>query len=264
MNNHDSYRFENFNIGIMMDDMRFSKKALKPGQVLPNVEVYLSNNTPQKLHELVSKKALLIVTGSLTCPMTLSSLPDLTELEVEFGTDISFVLLYVREAHPGENHPQPQTFMRKLTNAETLSNNHNVSWPVIIDDMDGTLHNLLDTKPNSVHLINNQGQILFQSLWAGDSGPLKIALSQVEKNKLVTKSISQNMMGPFIRSGGFMEEALKVAGRGAYRELVLGAPPIALFSKVSSFFGYLPKRFRGYAAMLIMISGIAAVVAILR
>ena len=127
---------------------------------------------------------------------------------------------------------------------------------MIVDDINGTLHNSLDTKPNSVHLINKQGQILFQSLWAGDSGPLKAALSQIKKNKLVTKSISQKILGPFIRSAGYMDEALKVAGSGAYSELALGAPPIALLSKLSSVFQFLPKPIRGYAAMIIMLAAV--------
>lgn len=239
-----------------MSDMRFSKTALKPGNKIPNIEVYTNLRKSIYLHDLVTKKALLIITGSLTCPMTISSLPDLNAFEAEFGSDISFALLYVREAHPGEKYTQPQTLEQKIANARILSKSHTVNWPVIVDNINGTLHDSLDTKPNSVHLINKRGQILFQSLWAGDSSPLKAALSQVEKNKSVTKSISQKMMGPFIRSAGYMDEALKVAGRGAYSELALGAPPIALLSKLSSVFQFLPKPIRGYAAMIIMLAAV--------
>jgi hypothetical protein len=42
--------------------------------------------------------------------MTASAVPALKKLWAEFGSRVAFITLYVREAHPGENYPQPQTF----------------------------------------------------------------------------------------------------------------------------------------------------------
>jgi len=61
------------------------------------------------------------------------------------------------------------------------------------------------------------------------------------------------MMGPFIRSAGYMNEILNLAGAGAYKELAFGAPPVALISKTASFFTFLPKAFRGYASTFVFI-----------
>lgn len=254
MTNKNQYRFEHFNMGIMLGDIRFAANALKTNGVLPNVEVYTSDSRLIKIHELASKKALLLITGSLTCPMTVSSLPDLKTLEDEFGEDITFALVYVREAHPGKNVPQPQLLSDKIANAKSLKQIHSVNWQVIIDDIDGFLHYVLDTKPNSVHLINQNGEILFQSLWAGDASAIKRALSQISNNSPVTAPMSQKMMGPFLRGAGYMDEALNTAGRGAYKELILGAPPIAILSKLASLFSFLPQRFRGYATSFILLA----------
>ena len=200
----NNYRFNHFNINIMLKDMRFAKHALSAGQSIPNIDVYTTESKRVKILDLLTnKKAMLIVTGSITCPMTVSSLADLKELEAEFGKDILFALLYVREAHPGKRYPQPQEIEQKIINASELAEDHTITWPVICDDIDGTLHNLLDTKPNSVHIINNEGGILFQSLWAGDAHSLKTALLQVTKKLPITTSNSQKMMGPFIRSAGY-------------------------------------------------------------
>ena len=251
------YRFEHFDIGIMLGDMRFGKNALKPTRTLPNVGVYATDYKRINLHDLVAKKALLIVTGSLTCPMTVSSLPDLKALEAQFGKDISFALIYVREAHPGEQYPQPQALEQKIANAKTFAKNHSVSWPVIVDDIDGPLHHLLDTKPNSVHLINSEGVILFQSLWAGDGVAVKRAIAQLANDVSITTPISQKMMSPFLRGVGFIDEILKLAGPRAYDELLRGAPPIAILSKLSSFYGFLPKHVRGYAAIFVLLLVVA-------
>jgi peroxiredoxin len=251
------YRFEHFSLGLMLGDLRFGRNALKPGQTVPNIEVYTADFQPIKLHDLVSKKALLIVTGSLTCPMTASSLPDLNALQTQFGQDIAFALLYVREAHPGASYAQPEALDQKIANAKTLANKHVVSWPVIIDGIDGPLHQLLDSKPNSVHLINHEGLILFQSLWAGDGTAVKRALAEVANTDSISGSISQRMMGPLMRGAGFMDETLRLAGSGAYRELLLGVAPMALLAKLASLNRFLPKHIRGYGALLLLLSVVA-------
>jgi len=146
----------------MLDDMQFGKTALSPGQSIPNTNIINPDSSSIRLYDLLAnKKATLIVTGSLTCPMTISSLPTLNALEEEFGKDISFTLLYVREAHPGKTYSQPQKLNQKITHANDLVHKYNPNFSIVIDDISGTLHHLLDSKPNSVHLINNKGVILF-------------------------------------------------------------------------------------------------------
>jgi hypothetical protein len=41
--------------------------------------------------------------------MTASSAPSVQDLQTEFGERVKFIMLYVREAHPGENYPQVET-----------------------------------------------------------------------------------------------------------------------------------------------------------
>ncbi len=49
--------------------------------------------------------------------MTASAGPALKQLHEEFGDRVAFVSMYVREAHPGENYPQAETFEEKLEHA---------------------------------------------------------------------------------------------------------------------------------------------------
>ncbi len=246
------YRFENFKVSVMTKDIRFSRKALKPGQVIPNLEVITSEGKQIKLYQLAETKPLLIVTGSLTCPMTVSSLPSLKALEEQLDDRVAFALLYVREAHPGDNYPQPQSLREKIQNASEIQKFYGISWPVIIDDIDGTLHRSLDIKPNSAHLMSKTGEILFRSLWAGDVSAVEQALNQFAKGQLIQRKTSQRMMGPFIRVAGFMDEILRQAGPRAYRELAFGAPPIALLARVARTFDFLPQNKRGLASMLVL------------
>ena len=43
-----------------------------------------------------------------------------------------------------------------------------MDWPVLVDVLDGTLHRILDTKQNSLHILGSDGTLEFRALFAGD------------------------------------------------------------------------------------------------
>jgi non-canonical (house-cleaning) NTP pyrophosphatase len=53
--------------------------------------------------------------------MTASAMPALNELYQKFGKRVEFVIVNVREAHPGEFHPQPETAEEKQDHARALA-----------------------------------------------------------------------------------------------------------------------------------------------
>lgn len=185
--NTDGYRFNHFNIKLIANDLRFSRDALKPGQQIPNVTVFNSDGEPIELYDLCSDKPLLLVTGSITCPMTISAFPTMDQLQEKLGDKVNFALVYVREAHPAESYSQPETIEEKVRHASDLQRIYNTQWPVIVDDIDGPLHKALDVLPNSAHLIGQGGEILFQSLWVTDIAPLEKALTAVQQGSPISK-----------------------------------------------------------------------------
>ena len=96
--------------------------------------------------------------------MTKSAGPALKQLHHEFGDRIGFVSLYVREAHPGDDYPQPESFERKLRHARDYRDREELSWPVAFDDVEGTLHRQLDPKPNAAYLMATDGTVLWRSI----------------------------------------------------------------------------------------------------
>ena len=104
--------------------------------------------------------------GSVTCPMTASAMPLLLQLHTEFGSDVAFIMLNVREAHPGEHFRQPRTIEEKLEHARALKQFYDIPWTVAADNINGDLHRALDPKPNSAFLVNSDG-----SLSSGRCGP---------------------------------------------------------------------------------------------
>lgn len=251
---YDPYRVDHINFKMIVDDMWFSRKSLQPGQRIADIGVFNENGEPTKLRDLHKDKPLLLVTGSMTCPVTVSSLPTLSDFQAKLGDQVNIVLVYVREAHPGEDFPQPQTLQEKIDHAKMLQQVYAVDFPVVVDGIDGELHKALDTMPNSAHLIGTDGTLLFRSLFSTDHAAVDKALAAVSTGQEIEKTKSQGMLSPLIRAAGYMPHALNVAGRSAHKEMLISALPIYLWWHLSSFFSFVPERNRGVLGFFSMVT----------
>ena len=194
-------------------------------------------------------RQVLLTFGSMSCPMTASSISPLQRLHAEFGDKVDFVMLNVREAHPGENIEQPDTFDAKLQHARAMKKQFIIPFSVAVDDIDGTLHQALDTKPNGAYLIDTDGTFAFRSLWAGDEKGLREVLTKITQGQNLAKRQSLAMFGPLSKGMGYFHEVLKRAGRQAQLDMLKAAPPIFLVGRIASFFRPLSPKSRGMAAL---------------
>ena len=174
-----SYAYEHVSPDILSEDMAFRDGAPAAGDRLPEIDLPTVDGGRFRTAELIGRRPVLLVTGSLTCPMTASSNPLLKRLWSEFGSAVEFVTLYVREAHPGEHHDQAATAAEKRELARALKERDRLPWTVAVDGPDGSVHRSLDEKPNAAYLIDRDGTIVFRSLWAGDVRGLGRALESV-------------------------------------------------------------------------------------
>lgn len=258
-----NYRFEHFDLKIMLSDMRFSKTAMTMNRIDMQQQVQLLGGQTVSLKDVSAGKPLVFITASITCPMTISSLSELTALVDSTEEDFSVVFVYVREAHPGDQFPQAQDIEVKFQYAKAFKQQYLIKQPIIVDDLSGSLHQTLDTLPNSLHILDTDGNLLFQSLWSGDLPAIKQAFEQLKKGELKQKTISQKMLMPFLQGAGYMHGVLNQAGKKAYRELMWGAPPVWLLSKTAGMLGFIKPPYRGMVAMLLMLFAVCAVCAVI-
>ena len=120
--------------------------------------------------------------------MTDGAAPGLKELHARFGDRVRFMMVDVREAHPGKAAPQPQTVDQKMAHAEKLRDFHGFEFDVAVDDIDGTLHRALSPKPNSAYVLDKDGTILFRAQWASDTKALAVALGTIAAGKSPRRS----------------------------------------------------------------------------
>jgi len=234
---------------LFIQDLGFSKSDAKPGSVVRNVSIERLDGSPTTLEGVMDGRPMLIVFGSVSCPMTFGSAEVLHRLHAEFGRKIKFVMLNVREAHPGENFEQPLSQQKKREHARLLASETNGHWETLVDTIDGELHRHLAEKPNAAFLLAPNREILFRSLWGGDEKGLQEALRYVSEGHPVTKRQSRALIAPLSRGLGFFTPILTRSGKRATRELLFAAPPVAMLSALASVFRYLPLSRRGTLAI---------------
>ena len=117
-------------------------------------------------------------------------------------------MLYVREAHPGENFPQSATMEEKLESARALRKFYDIQWTVAADNVGGDLHRALDPKPNSAYLVNSEGTIVFRSLWAADRDALRQAVDAAAAGRVLERVQSEALIGPVTRAMGQVQEVM--------------------------------------------------------
>lgn len=140
----------------------------RPGEPFPDFDLLTTDGGRVRNIDFVGRQPLLISMGSVTCPMTAASDTQLKRLHDEFGEHIAFVNLYVREAHPGAQYAQPETMEQKTAFARDLKRRDALPWLVAVDDLEGTLHQQLDPKPNALYVMNKEGLVAFRALWSND------------------------------------------------------------------------------------------------
>ena len=192
--------------------------------------------------------------------MTASAAPSVQELYDEFGDRVEFIMLYVREAHPGEYFAQSETIEEKLEYARALKEFYDIQWTVAADNIDGDLHRRLDPKPNSAFLADKDGTILFRSLWASDYCALRNALDAAANGRTPTMRQSVRMMGPVIRAMGHVQEVMTRGGPQAVRDLWLAGFPMALAGRIATLFSALSPDRRGIAGVVTLALGMLAMI----
>lgn len=257
-----AYRYQRFTFSLLLRDMRFQKGTPSPGDVFPAFKLLTTDGDELANEDLLGKAPVLLVFGSMTCPMTASAMPFLKQLQIEFGERVRFIIVNVREAHPGEYYQQPTTMSEKVDHARALKQHYGITWTVAADNVDGSLHRLLDPKPNSAYLVNNDGTIAFRSLWASDRKAMRQALESVVAGRVPRRQQSQALLRPVTRAMGQVQDVMDRAGPQAVKDLWRAGLPMALAGRVATIFSPLAPDQRGISAVLSMAIGMMLVFAL--
>ena len=237
-----SYRFEHPALRIVMGDMYYSKDDPGPGDPVPDFDLPTLGEGRFRSTDLGETGPALLIFGSSTCPVTDSAAPGLNELHARFGDRVRFVMVNVREAHPGKAVPQPKALDEKTAHAEQLRDLHGFEFEVAVGDIDGTLHRALSPKPNSAYVLGKDGTILFRAQWANDTKAIAEALEAIVAGESPRRSQSGGIVRPMLRLLRNIAPVLDRAGGGAWRDMWLVAPPMAATAFALKTLGIRPRK----------------------
>lgn len=170
--------------------------------------------------------------------MTASAGPALHRLYAEFGRKVDFLSVFVREAHPGDRYPQPHDLRRKIQHARAYRERDAISWPIAVDDIEGTFHRALDDKPNAAYVMSPDGLIARRVLWSNDPRGVREALRAVLEGQ--PHGEREAKISAMMRGLGVMRPTLEAAGPTALRDLRREAPPVYLIARIAAAFKPLP------------------------
>jgi hypothetical protein len=160
--------------------------------------------------------------------MTRGGVPSLKQLYVDQGyaNRAQWYEIYVREAHPGERYPAPDSFETKLAHARNFKRLEEIPWPVLVDDLAGTVHRAYGGLPNAAYVIDAEGRVAFKDQWASASA-LRRALDALASGDgaPVEGGVERRMhlLGPM----AFGWPAIQRGGDRAVREIIRTVPPLA-------------------------------------
>jgi hypothetical protein len=76
-----------------------------------------------------------------------------------------FLTVYVREPHPGEQYGPHRSIDQKLQYARDCAAQDDVRTRLVVDDLDGTMHQAYGTLPNMVYVLDREGRVVYKAMW---------------------------------------------------------------------------------------------------
>ena len=107
---------------------------------------------------------LVLELGSVTCPLFHTRRQGMQTMQKSFA-DVSFAVLYVREAHPGLIIPAHKNIEDKQKCAARLTEEDGDTRKILVDGIEGRAHKAYGSLPNAVYIIDKDGIVRFKSLW---------------------------------------------------------------------------------------------------
>jgi hypothetical protein len=257
-NNHMQYRYPHFKREILIEDLSFHGGPY-PGQQLPDFDLPTTDGNRIRKRDFVGQRPLLFTLASITCPMAMSAIPALKRLHTDFGDRVAFVTLYVREAHPGERFPQPETFEEKFRHAQVYKERTKIPWPIAVDSLEGDLHRALDPRPNAAYLMDVHGNVAFRALCSNLEQVLRQGLDAIVSTQPLPIGQNEAVAIPMVKGMGMMDEVLNLAGEEAKQDLLRELPTVYLLVRLAAWFRPLPPLGRGVAALATSVLGMIAV-----
>ncbi len=215
MNNTD-YNYKHFN----PKDYDFNTfEGPKAGEMFIDFQAVTLNGKDVSLSDFLDRP-IVLETGSITCPMYANTTTAMNELQRQYK-DVHFLLLYIREAHPGGKTENITTMAEKRDHARSTHKYYDEQREILIDSVDGAAHRFYGSMPNMTYVIGRDGIVRFRANWTNIDA-LKTVLKSIETDKIEKKDFYDVVKpAPWIAV-----RTLLIGGVSAMVEFFMGLPQL--------------------------------------
>ncbi|KAA8962457.1 deiodinase-like protein [Mycobacterium sp.] len=190
------------------------------GEPAPDFTATRLDGTEVKLSDFRGKPVVL-ETGSASCPMYVGHIEPMNALAFRFP-DVAFLVLYVREAHPGRRIGAHRDHAQKTAAARIVADQEQEGRTILIDDLAGTAHRLYGAMPNTVHVIDTDGRVAFRAMWNDPAAVEAVLRTMLAGQDTATVRARFRPTGP-----ATLFRVLRRAGWRAVWDFVVAFPALA-------------------------------------
>ena len=158
------YNYRSFSFALERPELeRWLARGARPGQPAPDFELEDLDGHPVRLSSLRGAPVVLEF-GSYSCPIFSDRVPEMERLAREHR-EAEFVVIAVREAHPGEIAGPDRSEAQKRQAATRLALEEGIRRRVLVDHLDGTVHHAYGGAWNPVYVIDARGLVAYRRAW---------------------------------------------------------------------------------------------------
>ncbi len=164
METQTPYNYPAFSFALEAQEYeRWLQAGPRTGQRAPDFDLTDVDGETVRLRDLHGRP-VVIEFGSYTCPVFSDRVPAMERMARE-NPDAAFLVIAVREAHPGELTPQHATALEKRAAARRLAMEEGLQRRVLVDDSHGTVNRAYGGAWDAVYVLDAEGRIAFRRAW---------------------------------------------------------------------------------------------------
>lgn len=214
------YNYASFSFALGQPGVeRWLEQGPKPGTPAPGFEAESLDGRIVSLADLRGRP-VVIEFGSYTCPIFCANVEPM-EAVAERHPEVAFLVIYTREAHPGELIAEHHSMEDKRRAAKRLAAEEPIGRTLLVDDLEGTVHRSYGTAWDAVYVIDGDGLVVLRQAWPHPH-QVEAVLANLAAGEMVEPRETIEMASP---SGRPMGEGLLLGGKRALLDFYRTAPP---------------------------------------
>ena len=216
----DTYNYPNFS--FQLEDGaydRFFREAPQLGDPAPPFELPDLEGRHHRLGDFRGRP-VVIEFGSYTCPIFCGHSPAMEQLAGAHPEAV-FVVVYGREAHPGERTPAHRSIADKTAAVRRLRAEDGVDRLILIDDLDGTVNRAYGAVWDAAFVLDRSERVVLRRAW---NDPAQVAATLDDLRSGRVELFESVDMSPPSNCDGFGHGLLR-GGRAALVDFYRSAPP---------------------------------------